>query len=566
MKTEQRGATKATEYVARLDVDGYSPPWDDFASFFESRTDDDRTYLIAVSRTQGTRSEWTVAQWRNAVYNLADEVTRHGVKAGDNVAVLAHNTPETLAFTFAVWLLGACVVPLDPREGDGRHREIMQDCAARWIGVDAGPESIARARRQESVEPIVISGLMSTQRRGRPWIPAKPQTLEAPALRMHTSGTSGRPKAIVIPMRSILLNSDAMKEAFGWTAETRVLTVLPISHANGLLINSFLPWFAGGSTVLVDKFSGSTFWSIASETQATTSSIVPTVLEYLLAAEPGDHGKSVMKEVISGSGPLRATAASEFEQRFGMPVRQLYGLSETTAVLTATRRGPDGFLEPRLRKSIGTAVPHAEVQVLDPNGAPCGPGERGEIVARGGMLMTGYANNDNANTEAFAGDWFHTGDRGYWERGSDGNIWFFLEGRLRESIVRGGLNIAPQLIDEVVANHPLVQSAAAVPFANRWQGEEIAVFVIAKGNLTEPELLAWCAERLEPHMCPKVVIFGTEIPSTTVGKIRRTTLAQQLAGELARYWDTSFRSGKTQESHAPANARQIERPGGPASS
>jgi long-chain acyl-CoA synthetase len=225
-------------------------------------------------------------------------------------------------------------------------------------------------------------------------------------------------------------------------------------------------------------------------------------------------------------------------------------------VLTATRRGTSGYLEPGLRKSIGTAVPHAEVQVINPTGAACGQGERGEIVARGGMLMAGYANNDRANTEAFAGGWFHTGDRGYWERGSDGNIWFFLEGRLKESIVRGGLNLAPQLIDEVVVNHPHVQSAAAIPFANRWQGEEIAVFVIANGHLTETELLAWCAERLEPHLCPKVVIFGTDMPTTSVGKIRRGALAQQLAGELARFWDSTFRAGSTKENNPTASIPQ----------
>jgi long-chain acyl-CoA synthetase len=541
MMTEQRCRPAVTEFVARRDVDEYSPPWADFGDFFRSRKDDDGTFLIAVSRGQRTRAEWSVDQWRNAVYNVTSDLIRHGVKAGDNVAVLAHNSAETLALTFAVWLLGGCLVPLDPRDEDDRHKEILEESGARWVGVDAGPESVAQVMRSGCAEPLVVRGLMSTQRRERPSTGADPVPLDAPALRMHTSGTSGRPKAIVLSMRSILLNCDAMQKAFGWDSKTRVLTVLPISHANGLLINSFLPWFVGGSTVLADRFSGSTFWSIAAETRATTSSIVPTVLEYLLATESSETPSPIMKEVISGSGPLRATAASEFEQRFGIRVRQLYGLSETTAVLTATPPLTGSHLEPNLRRSIGVTVPHAEVDVVDSNGASCDEGVRGEIVARGGMLMNSYDNNDSANAEAFRGGWFHTGDRGYWECGADGNRWFFLEGRLKESIVRGGLNIAPQLIDEVVTSHPLVRSAAAVPFANRWQGEEIAVFVIAAGDLTEAELLTWCAERLQPHMCPKVVIFGSEIPSTSVGKIRRNLLTQQLAGELARFWESSFR-------------------------
>ena len=529
---------------ARRDVDEYSPPWCDFASFFSSRVDCDRTYLLAIDQESNSREEWTVGQWRNAVYQVADRLTaQHGVKAGDNVATLAGNSAEALALAFAVWLVGACLVPLDAHEKDDRHEDILQGSGARWIGVGSGTELISRAREHKSAETIFVSDLLSAQHREYlvpPLDKTKPP-LDAPALRIYTSGTSGEPKSVVLSMRSILLNCASMQEAFGWTATTRVLTVLPINHVNGLLINCFLPWFAGGSTVLLDKFRSSSFWSVASNTLATSSSLVPTVLEFLLAHEFESRPETFLEEVISGSGPLRPETASAFEQRFGMPVRQIYGLSETTAVLTVTPPRAAGHLEPEFRKSVGTVVPHAQVKVVDSNGRICDEGESGEIVARGGMLMAGYADNDTANIAAFKGGWFHTGDRGHWQRGPDTKVWFFVDGRIRETILRGGLTIAPHTIDAVVESHPRVRRAAAIPFANRWYGEEIAVFVVANGHLEGTELLDWCAERLDRQMCPKVVIFGNEMPLTSTGKPRRGLLAEQLSQQLTVYWDSAFR-------------------------
>lgn len=530
--------------TARNDVDGFEPPWADFSSFFASRPGSD-TYLIAVNEGSSQRSEWSTDQWRTAVNALADRLhSRHGVGVGDHMATLAGNTPEALAMAFAVWLLGACLIPLDPNDSDDRHQEILQHSGARWIGVDPGERHALRARNHSTVETILISDILTDPRHppraAGTVLPAA--SLDTPALRIHTSGTTGNPKIIVLTMRGILLNCAAMQEAFGWGPSTRVLTVLPINHVNGLLINNFLAWYAGGSTVLWEKFRSPTFWSVAEETQATTSSLVPTILEFLLAEEPGDRPEHFFEEVISGSGPLRLETASEFERRFGVPVRQLYGLSETSAVLTVTPTGGTGALESRLRGSVGTVVPHAEVEVVREDGFRCGEGESGEIVARGGMIMAGYAGDDGANATAFKDGWFHTGDRGHWRHGPDGKAWFFVEGRIRESILRGGLTIAPQTIDAVAASHPRVLKAAAFPFANRWYGEEIGLFVIADGDLSEAEILDWCAQRLDRPMCPKLAIFGSEMPLTRTGKLRRGVLAEQLAHQLTAHWNDSFRT------------------------
>jgi long-chain acyl-CoA synthetase len=546
----------AFQTPAREDIDAYEPPWCDFASFLASRSDSERTYLISVNEETNTRAEWTAAEWHALVHTVAEGLSsRHGVKAGDHIATLAGNSSEALAFAFGAWLLGACLVPLDPKENDARHQEILLQSGARLICVETEDDMAARARRHGSASTILFTGLLSDDGNRAPGRVTKrnPIPLNTPALRIYTSGTTGSPKAIVLTMRGILINCAAMQESFGWDRDTRVLTVLPIQHVNGLLINTFLAWYVGASTVLWDRFRSSTFWSVAKETRATTSSLVPTILEFLLAASSGSRPAHFLKEVISGSGPLRTETASEFERRFGVPVRQLYGLSETSAVLTVTPSEPTTTREPAFRGSVGPAVSHAEVDVVDQEGRSCPEGQPGEIVARGGMIMVGYANDKAANSVAFAGGWFHTGDRGYWKHGPDQNAWFFVEGRIRESILRGGLTIAPQRIDAIAQSHPRVVQAAAFPFPNRWYGEEVGLFVVADGDLTKSEILDWCAQRLDRNMRPKLVIFGNDMPVTRNGKLRRGELAARLSEQLAAYWDSSFHSGS--ETRKPQHER-----------
>ncbi|WP_426247646.1 class I adenylate-forming enzyme family protein [Nocardioides sp. LHG3406-4] len=552
------GATARPAALARRDVDAYRPPWTDFGDFLQQRQDAGRPYLVTVDEEGRPGRQWTVAQWQDLVTRVADRlVAEHGLGPGDHLATLAGNTPEGLAFAFGAWLVGACVVPLDPTESDERHAHALRECGARLVGVDADPMLSRRTEQHPGVVAVRIADLLDAphqETRAPGAGVSRPGTLDVPALRVRTSGTTGGPKSVVLTMRSILVNCAAMQEALGWGPDTRVLTVLPIQHVNGLLINSFMPWYAGGSTVLWERFRSRRFWSVVDQTRATTSSLVPTVLEFLLA-EGGEPGHR-LEEVVSGSGPLRPATAEAFEQRFAVPVRQLYGLSETTAVLTVTPRVGLGGLPDELRASVGSEIPHASVDVHDPAGEPCRPGRTGEIVARGAMLLQEYAGDPDANAQAFAGGWFHTGDRGHWELGPDGRRWLFVDGRLRESIQRGGLTVVPHVIDEVVESHPHVQHAAAFAFPNRWYGEEVAVFVVPRGHVEEHEILAWCEARLDRAHCPKVVVFGTELPMTRTGKVRRSELAADLAEELAPRWADSFRTTPPEASrpHEPPEA------------
>ncbi|GAA1365515.1 acyl--CoA ligase [Arthrobacter rhombi] len=525
--------------MARAEVDDYTPSWVNFHRLLDERSTSVEECLLWYDESRGEECRWNHREWAGDVVTSASLLAEAGVRQGSTVTMLAANRPETLLTAFAAWSLGACFMPLDPRDTPEHHQRISQDIDNLWIvHVGTGHTSLP-GRAVKMPDYARLRRLQSS----RSYVEAT--SLDVPALRMHTSGTSGPPKPILISMRALLTNSDAMHQAFGWTPRTRALTVLPISHANGLIISSFLPWYIGASSVLLDRFRRGSFWATAARLRATTCSLVPTILEYLLS----DNGRVRempcplhLAEVFSGSGPLRAAAAEEFEDLFGIPVRQLYGLSETTAVLTTTPKRPAGGTPSDFRPSIGVPVPHGMVEVIDASGNPCAEGERGEIVARGAMLMDGYAKNAEATAEAFAEGWFHTGDRGYWVSDDAAERWFFLEGRLREVIRRSGSTILPQLIDDVVASHPAVERAGVIGFPNRWYGEEIAVFVVAQSAVTEEEILQWCADRLDFEHRPKVVLFGDDFPLTAVGKIRRGVLSRKLAAQLEPYWEATFRS------------------------
>jgi long-chain acyl-CoA synthetase len=304
--------------------------------------------------------------------------------------------------------------------------------------------------------------------------------------------------------------------------------------------------------VLQARFQSETFWRRIVCERVTTVSVVPTLLEFLLdasAAAPGAVDVATLESVLCGAGPLRPETALAFEARFGVPVIHGYGLSETTAyncqlpldLGDADRRswlGEHGF------PSIGCALPHQELTIQRPDGSEAAAGERGEICIRGDVVSRGYFRRDDANRDVFRDGWFHSGDEGFCLRDARGRTFFFISGRIKELIIRGGVNYSPLEIDRVLSGHPAVQYALAFPFESRYYGEEVAAYVVRRKGVetTEDELLAWCRERLDFARAPKVVIFGEDIPYTSTGKAKRIELARRLAGVLARYRDVQFRN------------------------
>jgi long-chain acyl-CoA synthetase len=529
---------------------------DSFAAFFAHRRDTERTFLVALDHDAGTRVSWTVGQWRDRVLATVDWLAGCGLRPGDCVAALAGNTADALAVAYGCWVFGACYVPLNPADSADRQAYILKDARAALLV--AGPAFRARAEEVGRAAGVPLADTtalpaagpardsqMSTVDAGRGHAVATGAvTLDAAALRVYTSGTTGEPKGVVLSAANLLADCAALAAGLRWEPSTRVITVLPVHHVNGLVISSLLPWYCGLSTVLCDRFRSERFWADIKAEGATVSSMVPTLLEFLLATPEGPDGPG-LREVLCGAGPLLVETVLDFERRFELPVRHLYGLSETTAVATLMPRLPDAERRRWHRDygfpSIGPALPGIRVQIVNGDHRFLPAGVRGEIAIQGPTVMRGYAGLPSATTEAMRYGWFHSGDEGFWQDGPDGTPYFFITGRLKELIIRGGANISPFEVDEVLRSHPAVRYGLAIPFENRLYGEEIAAYVVAAREVTETEILAHCARYLDYSRCPKVVVFGNDVPYTATGKAKRLELKARLAQQLAQYRDTQFR-------------------------
>jgi long-chain acyl-CoA synthetase len=535
------------EVPARTAVDDFRLPWTSFAAFFADRADDDADFLVEIDREHGSRRSWNVREWRSRVLATAVWLERRGVAHGRAVATLAGNSADALALAYGCWVLGACVVPLHPGDSMDRQQFILRDADAALLVYRESDAERAAQLAGDAVPTAPVAELPTTADPLDEPVESPPEGLDAVALRVYTSGTTGDPKGVVLTAANMLTDCDALASSLDWPGDTRILTVLPVHHVNGLVISSLLPWYSRLSTVLCDRFRSETFWQDVRQEGATVCSVVPSLLEFLLRA-PG-QAPDCFREFLCGAGPLLVETVVEGEQHLGRPVRHLYGLSETTAVVTLMPRLPDETRTEWHRAygfpSTGPAVPHAGVAVLDGDGRPAGAGTRGELAVRGAMIMREYAGQPEATAAALAGGWFHTGDEGFWQPAEDGRPYFFITGRIKEIIVRGGSNVSPIEVDEVLRSHPAVEYALAVPFENRFYGEEIAAYVVAKREVTEAELLAHCALHLDHARCPKVIVFGDDVPYTATGKAKRLELKRRLAAELAEYRNVQFRRSRS---------------------
>ena len=358
--------------------------------------------------------------------------------------------------------------------------------------------------------------------------------IESEALIVFTSGTTGNPKGVVLTQRNLLEDARAISQWHNIDGQTKMMCVLPIHHVNGTVVTMITPFFVGGSTVLNQKFSAGHLFEAIEEEQVHIVSVVPTLLQYLTNYYEAKEAPKPEKfrHIICGAGPLTVKVAQNFEEKFGIPIIHGYGLSETTCYSCFI---PAEQCEEEHKKwmrdfgypSIGIPVPANEMDIQDEDGNSISEGERGEIVIRGVNVMKGYFNNREANESAFRNGWFRSGDEGFIKKDEKGNPYFFITGRLKELIIRGGINLAPLEIDEVINKAPGVKAGIAVGFENDWYGEEVGAYVQLKerAEADEQAILDYCQQQLPFSKAPKVVVFGDELPVTSTGKYQRLKVA-----------------------------------------
>jgi len=539
-------------------------PWNSFAEFFKARVHDragiSRTFMTYCDDDRAVRYTYTYAEFGTVVELFAAFLHDHvGVRRGDRLATLLFNHDVTVVLYFAAWTLGVTIVPINVEEPTDKKRYILEHseasavcCWHTYLGEvkDLQPELPALRHVIVLNDEGVVQGPKhrETAKVGAaPFVGVASHTpgLEDEALIVYTSGTTGPPKGVVLTVRNLLVDADAIAGWHRFGADSRLMCVLPIHHVNGIVVTVITPFYCKGSIILNRKFKSAAFWRRLHEERVTCVSVVPTLLEFLLDANEDivAYRLDEFGGFICGAGPLLKDTATRFEDRFGFPIRHGYGLSETTCYSCflpneLSREEHRHWLSDYEFPSIGVPLRHTMMAILDAEGQSLPETARGEICIRGGTVCAGYFKRDDANDAAFQWGWFRSGDEGFYVRDMSGRPFFFISGRLKELIIRGGVNIAPLEIDEVLKSHPLVRFAMAVPFEHRYYGEEIAAYVVPRDEASPPtkaELLAHCRRRLPFSKCPKVILFGQDVPYTSTGKPKRLELKASLASVLAAY-------------------------------
>jgi acyl-CoA synthetase (AMP-forming)/AMP-acid ligase II len=345
-----------------------------------------------------------------------------------------------------------------------------------------------------------------------------------PAMLMYTSGTTGQPKGALLSHANLLAGARAVARSLALTPADRVLSSLPLYHINGQCIGTVAPLVSGGSIVMPHRFSVSQWWGLVARYRPTWLNMVPTIVAYLLnGPELTPEQAAACRDVRFGrsaSAPLPPEQHRAFEERFGFSVVEAMGLTESASVAFTNP------LEKAARKYGSPGTPLGiEARIVDRAGRPVVDGARGEIELRGPNVMIGYYKAPEATATALRpGGWLATGDLGY--RDADG--YFFVTGRLKELIIKGGENIAPREIDEALLSHPAVLEAAAVGVPDAAYGQDILACVVIKpgATCTEDDLREHCIRTLGRYKSPRYLRLVGQLPKGPSGKVQRLKLIE----------------------------------------
>jgi acyl-CoA synthetase (AMP-forming)/AMP-acid ligase II len=492
---------------------------------------------------EGGRREYSYREFFEEVARTANYLQSAGIVLGDRIATFSFNHSDVVIQYFAAFVLGAVVVPINVGEDDKRIAYILQNSETTLVFArDEFVERMCEIAEQVPLLKTIVqvgkkvrSNLphLPTEIVKQPvrFIPAKPPQLDDEALLVYTSGTTGLPKGVVLTQYNLIVDAMAIAEWHRIADDQRMMCVLPLHHVNGTIVTLMTPLYAGGGVVLNQRFHTAKFFERISMEKVSVVSVVPTLLQFLLHAKISMEAYKLLhfRHIICGAGPLTVDLALKFEHEFKIPIIHGYGLSETTCYscflpvdISPTEHkmwiSKYGF------PSIGVPLPVNEMAIHDDQGNELDESKRGEIVIRGHNVMKYYFQNTDANESTFAHGWFRSGDEGFFQYDDQGRKFFFITGRIKELIIRGGVNISPFEIDEVLMQMSGVQAGIAVGFENDWYGEEVGAYVKLKdgAELTESQVVKYCRAHLPFGKSPKVVVFGDNIPLTSTGKYQRT--------------------------------------------
>ncbi len=489
----------------------------------------DRTFLISPD----SGNHLCYAELQKSAREIGGQLQSMGLEKGEKIAFLMNNGTWTAKLFLGVMYSGRIILPLNAVSGNEQLGYVIDHSDCRVVFVE--DEFQQKYREVLDKVPSHIQ-IISVSREGGPQWPeqatkqaSKAITIDEndDALLIYTSGTTGKPKGVILTHKAVIAGGSNTALAHDLTENDRALCVLQLYHINGQMVTVMGPLVSGGSVVMPSKFSVNEFWGWVDNHKCTWFSVVPTIIAYLL--EQAERLKELPRDASSrpqlrfgrsASAPLSPDMHRQFEQQFAVPIVETMGLSETAAQILSNPMPPK---QPKYG-SPGFAVGN-EAMIIDDQGKEQAKGQSGELMIRGDNVMKEYYKNPEVTAGTLRSDgWLHTGDLAY----EDEDGYFFITGRLKEIIIKGGENIAPREIDEALYQHSAVLEAAAFPIPDRNYGQEILACVALKpgASCSAEELQAFCIKKLGKFKAPRSISFMDELPKGPSGKIQRLKLAE----------------------------------------
>jgi acyl-CoA synthetase (AMP-forming)/AMP-acid ligase II len=463
------------------------------------------------------------------IEDLAGRLASIGIERGDRVAFVLNNGPEVVLVLLAIMALGAAAAPLNPAYTKDEFVFYLGDLAPKALLVPTGEFAAARSAAQSILlAELARDGLRVTVAANDREIssiarfePAEPDDI---ALLLHTSGTTSRPKQVPLRHRNLVASARSTAAHYALSDSDVSYCAMPLFHVHGI-VASVLSAFAGGGSVVVPRRLGPrAFWRQIGTHRVSWISAGPTLHQMFLDKSEGERASAALRFVRSCSSALVPELMERAEKVYSAPMLEAYGMTEASHQMASNPLPPGR----RIPGSVGVAT-GTEIRIVDAKGQDLGAGGVGEVVIRGPGVTSGYLGNPDATAEAFFGDWFRTGDRGVLD--SDGYL--RLEGRLKEMILRGGENVSPYEVEEVLLRHHAVGDAVCFGIEDAKYGEEVAAAVVLTGDAEEQELLDHCSASLAAFKVPKALYIVESIPRTPTGKLQRRRVGALFAGQGA---------------------------------
>jgi long-chain acyl-CoA synthetase len=493
----------------------------------------DKTALVLDQGARLSYAELDTLSDRVAANLVAD-----GLAPGAPVGLMLPNLAEFVFAYFGILKAGGVVVPINPLYRKGEVLHYLRDSGAHALIAwePFAEQALAAAAEAGGVRSYVVGlpghepppGTWSFDRLLREAAAIEPaQTMaDDTAVILYTSGTTGRPKGAELTHFNLFMNCHVSGQLFGVLEDDVVLGALPLFHAFGQSSVMNVAIHFGCTLSLLSRFDALKALEAIQRDRVTLFSGVPTMFFALLAApELDQYDISSLRTATSGGASLPAEVLDAFEKRFEVPILEGYGLSETSPTATFNQS-----VERRRVYSVGTPIWGVDVRVAGEDGVelPAGRDHVGEVLIRGHCVMKGYHGNPEATAEALEGGWLHTGDMGY--RDPDGYL--FIVDRKKDLVIRGGMNVYPREVEEVLFAHPAVAEAAVIGVPDARLGEEVMAVVSLRPDLTasEEDLIAYCRERLAAYKYPRQIRFMDRLPLGATGKVDKVQIRRAVTG------------------------------------